>query len=55
MIMKHMLDCKQVDNEEYLESVKKDITEEVSKIGEVQRIRFFESHPDGVVEVKFKK
>lgn len=55
MIMKHMLDPKSVDNDEYLESVKKDIAEELNKIGETQRIRFYETHPDGIVEVKFKK
>lgn len=55
VIMKHMLDPAQTDNLEYLEAVKKDITEEISKMGEIQRIRFYETHPDGVVEVKFKK
>jgi hypothetical protein len=49
VIMKHVIDQKQIDNDEYLESVKKEITDEVTKIGEIQRIRFYESHPDGVV------
>ena len=39
--MKHVLDYKEVDNEVYFEAVKKDITEEVSKFGEIQRIRFY--------------
>lgn len=47
--MKHMFDFQQSDNDEYMESVKNDITEELSKIGEILRIRFYESHPDGVI------
>lgn len=26
----------------------------MSKIGKIKRIRFFEDHPDGVVEIKFE-
>lgn len=55
VILKHMIDISQADNDNYLESIKKEITEEIESIGEVQRIRFYESHPDGVVEIKFKK
>lgn len=54
VVMKHVLDYKEVDNEAYFESVKKDITEEVSKFGEIQRIRFYPEHIDGIVQVKFK-
>jgi len=49
VVMKNVLDYKEVDNEVYFESVKKDITEEVSKFGEIQRIRFYPEHIDGIV------
>lgn len=45
VILKHMIDSAQVDNEEYLHFVKRDITEEIAKMGEIQRIRFYEYHP----------
>lgn len=33
MILKHMIDQKLVNDDEYLESVKKDITDEITKLG----------------------
>lgn len=33
--------------------IKSDIASELGKIGEIKRLRFFENHPDGVVEIKF--
>lgn len=33
--------------------IKSEVTAQIGKIGEIKRIRFFENHPDGVVEVKF--
>ncbi len=50
-----MIDQKLVNDDEYLESVKNDITDQVTKLGQTQRIRFYETHPDGIVEVKFKR
>ncbi len=32
-----------------MSEIKSDITAELGKIGEIKRIRFFETHPDGVV------
>ena len=49
VILKHVIDPKQSESEEYLESVKKEITEKLTNIGEIKRIRFYETHPDGVV------
>ena len=34
---------------------KDDIKQELEKIGAIVRIRFFDTHPDGIVEVKFKE
>lgn len=33
VILKHMIDQKLVNDDEYLESVKKDITDEITKLG----------------------
>ena len=32
-----------------------DIKEELERIGPVVRVKFFDTHPDGIVEVKFKE
>ena len=55
MIMKNIFTLEQANNADEIEEIKSDITSEINTIGTVKRIRFFENHPDGIVEIKFEK
>lgn len=38
-----------IENDEEIERLKKEIQKKIEEIGEIKRIRFFETHPEGVV------
>ena len=41
MIIKNAIDVKKAKNDEYLESIKQKVTNELNNIGETKRIRFY--------------
>jgi HIV Tat-specific factor 1 len=55
VILKHMFHPDDFSNDPLLkQDLKEDITLECKKFGHVEKVRIFEDHPEGVVEVKFQ-
>lgn len=53
VILKHIFTPELLQEDQEIEEIKREMREEIERIGPVKRINFYETHPEGIVEVKF--